>query len=235
LHSRDEYEKKEVRSRTDGHHGDLGGEAPNRGSRVYMEELIKFLLDTVGRLGYTGIFFLMALESSFFPFPSEVVIPPAAYLAARGEMNLYGVITAGVAGSLAGAWFNYLLALKLGRPALSFFLRHYGKYLLLSEATLLKVEDFFARHGHISTFVGRLIPGVRQYISLPAGLGRMNPWIFSTFTVLGAGVWVVILALCGYWVGKNEGLLREALHRAGWAVTVFALLVLLIYTRKKSR
>ncbi|WP_246167922.1 DedA family protein [Thermosulfurimonas marina] len=191
--------------------------------------MFQFLLETIGRLGYPGIFLLMALESSFFPFPSEVVIPPAAYLAARGEMSLAGVVAAGTAGSLAGAWFNYFLALKLGRPALRGFLRRYGRYLFLSEGALFQVEDFFARHGHISTFVGRLLPGIRQYISLPAGLGRMNPWLFSLFTALGAGIWVTVLALCGYLVGKNQELLGRTLHRAGAGVTLFALLCLGLY------
>ncbi|MBX6422527.1 DedA family protein [Thermosulfurimonas sp. F29] len=200
-----------------------------------MEELISFLLDTVGRLGYPGIFLLMALESSFFPFPSEVVIPPAAYLASRGEMDLYGIIGAGVAGSLAGAWFNYLLALKLGRPALEAFLRRYGKYLFLSEFTLYKVEDFFDRHGHVSTFIGRLLPGIRQYISLPAGLGRMNPWLFSVFTLLGAGLWVTVLAICGYVVGKNESMLHKFLHQVSGGMIVFSLVVVFLYVLWKKK
>ncbi len=192
-------------------------------------EAVNFLLETIGRLGYPGIFLLMALESSLFPFPSEVVVPPAAYLAAQGKMDLRLVILSGVGGSVAGAWFNYLLALKLGRPALRHFLRRYGNYLFLSEAALLKVEDFFARHGHISTFVGRLIPGVRQYVSLPAGLGRMNGWLFTVFTALGAGIWVTVLALCGYFLGRNEALLREALHRGATGVILFALLCVALY------
>ncbi len=203
-----------------------------------LTEVVHFLLETIGRLGYPGIFLLMALESSFFPFPSEVVIPPAAYLAARGDMDLFLVIFSGTGGSLAGAWFNYLLALKLGRPALGHFLRRYGGYLFLSEAALVRVEEFFARHGHISTFVGRLLPGVRQYISLPAGLGRMNPFLFSLFTLLGAGIWVTVLALCGYFLGKNQALLRQALHRAGLGAVLLALLctgLYLWYHRRGSR
>ncbi len=202
-----------------------------------LAEAVNFLLETIGRLGYGGIFLLMALESSLFPFPSEVVVPPAAYLAARGEMSLGGVIAAGIGGSVAGAWFNYLLALKLGRPALVKFLQRYGSYLFLSEAALLRVEEFFDRHGHVSTFVGRLLPGIRQYISLPAGLGRMNPWLFTLFTALGAGIWVTILALCGYFLGKNEALLHQTLQRAGAGTIVFALLIVgaYLYYHKRSR
>ena len=187
-------------------------------------DLVSFLLETIGRLGYVGIFVLMALESSLFPFPSEVVVPPAAYLAAKGEMNLGGVILAGLGGSIAGAWFNYFLALKLGRPALVKFLKRYGGYLFLSEAALERVETFFERHGHISTFVGRLLPGIRQYVSLPAGLGKMNPVLFTLFTALGAGIWVSVLAACGYFLGKNEKLLKKALHQGTLGVIFLALL-----------
>ena len=133
-----------------------------------LTNIINFIVETVGSLGYTGIFIMMFLESSFFPFPSEVVMIPAGYLASKGEMNIYLVLLFGILGSLAGALFNYYFAIKLGRA----FLLRYGKYVLISEETILKMEDFFKAHGHISTFSGRLIPVVRQYISLPAGLAR---------------------------------------------------------------
>lgn len=181
-------------------------------------DIINFIVETVGELGYFGIFVMMFLESSFFPFPSEVVMIPAGYLASKGEMNIYLAIIAGVAGSLAGAVFNYLLALKYGRV----FLTKYGKYVLVKEETLQKMEDFFAKHGHISTFSGRLIPAVRQYISLPAGLARMNLWKFSLYTSLGAAIWVVILTLLGYFIGANQALLDEYLK-----VIILSLLALL--------
>ena len=151
---------------------------------------------------------MMFLESSFIPFPSEVVMIPAGYLAYKGEMNLVLTILAGTFGSLMGALLNYYLAIKLGRP----FLLHYGKYVMFNEASLQRMEDFFARHGHVSTFTGRLIPVVRQYISLPAGLARMNLVVFSFYTSLGAGIWVTILALLGYYIGGNELLIREYLR-----------------------
>ena len=151
---------------------------------------------------------MMFLESSFIPFPSEVVMIPAGYLAYKGEMNLVLIILAGTFGSLMGALLNYYLAIKLGRP----FLLRYGKYVMFNEASLKKMEDFFARHGHVSTFTGRLIPVVRQYISLPAGLARMNLMVFSFYTSLGAGIWVAILALLGYYIGGNELLIKEYLR-----------------------
>jgi len=171
-------------------------------------EIIDWIVRTVGGLGYPGIIIMMFLESSFIPFPSEVVMIPAGYLAYKGEMNLVLAILSGILGSLLGAMFNYYLAIKLGRP----FLLHYGKYVMFNESSLQKMEDFFARHGHISTFTGRLIPVVRQYISLPAGLARMNLAVFSFYTSLGAGIWVTILALLGYFIGGNELLIREYLR-----------------------
>jgi membrane protein DedA with SNARE-associated domain len=173
-----------------------------------LQTIVDWLVQTIGQLGYTGIAGLMFLESSFFPFPSEVVIPPAGYLASQQAMNLWLVILAGTAGSLFGALFNYWLALKLGRP----FLLKYGKYFFIKEKTLHQADDFFARHGHISTFIARLLPGIRQYISLPAGLARMNLVLFCLFTSLGAGIWVVVLALLGFIFGQNQELISRQLH-----------------------
>ncbi len=173
-----------------------------------LSSVVDFIVQTVGSLGYLGIFLMMFLESSFFPFPSEVVMIPAGYLAYKGEMNIYIAIVAGILGSLAGALFNYYLAIKFGRK----FLIKYGKYFFIKEPTIIKMEEFFKSHGHISTFSGRLIPAVRQYISFPAGLARMNLFIFCIYTSLGAGIWVIILTLLGYFLGGNEALIKEYLH-----------------------
>lgn len=173
-----------------------------------LHDIVNFVLDTVGSLGYIGIFIMMFLESSFFPFPSEVVMIPAGYLAYKGEMNIYIVVFSGIAGSLTGALLNYFLAVKFGRA----FLINYGKYFFIKEETVSKMEDFFKSHGHISTFSGRLIPAVRQYISFPAGLARMNLFTFSFYTTLGASIWVVILTLLGYYLGDNEALVKEYLR-----------------------
>ena len=173
-----------------------------------LHDIVNFVVDTVGSLGYIGIFIMMFLESSFFPFPSEIVMVPAGYLAYKGEMNIYLAIFAGIAGSLTGALFNYFLAVKFGRS----FLIKYGKYFFIKEETISKMEQYFKSHGHISTFSGRLIPAVRQYISFPAGLARMNLLIFSIYTTLGAAIWVVILTLLGYYLGDNEALVKEYLR-----------------------
>ena len=170
--------------------------------------LTEWLVNTIGSMGYTGIISLMFLESSFFPFPSEVVMPPAGYLAWKGEMSLTLVLISGIAGSLLGALFNYWVAVTFGRP---FFLR-YGKYFFVSPESIQKADDFFKKHGHISTLVGRLLPVIRQYISLPAGIARMPMKTFMLFTTIGAGSWVFVLTFAGYLLGEHQELLKEYLH-----------------------
>lgn len=196
-----------------------------------IHDIASYLVDTIGSMGYWGIFLLMFLESTFFPFPSEVIMIPAGYLAYQGEMNLYAVIAVGIAGSLAGALFNYYLAVYFGRA----FLLKYGKFMLIKPQTLEKLETFFTKHGEVSTFNGRLIPGIRQLISLPAGLARMHVAKFSFYTVLGAGIWVVVLVALGYLLGSNEALLSKYLHTA----TIIALLMVgfitLFYVVRQKR
>jgi len=133
--------------------------------RDLMHQMAAWLVATVGALGYPGILLLMAVESSFIPFPSEIVMIPAGYLAAQGKMSIPMAIGAGIAGSLLGAWVNYLIAERLGRP----FILRYGRYVGITAEKFSRVETFFDRHGEITTFVGRLIPGIRQLISFPAG------------------------------------------------------------------
>ena len=193
---------------------------------------VSWVVDTVDSWGYFGIFVSMFLESSFFPFPSEVVMIPAGYLTFQGKMNLFMAIFSGVAGSLSGALFNYFLAAKYGRP----FLLRYGKYFFLKPESLQKLELFFAKHGDISTFNGRLIPGIRQYISMPAGLAGMHLGKFSLYTVLGAGIWVSILALLGYYLGANEDQVAQYLKSATLAAMLFIVgLSLFYWLRQKNK
>ncbi len=197
-----------------------------------MQEIVNFLVESIGSLGYLGIFVLMFLESSFFPFPSEVVMIPAGYLSYKGEMNIFVAVVFGILGSVAGALFNYFLASKFGRA----FLLKYGKYIFVKEETLLKLEDFFEKHGHISTFNGRLIPGIRQYISLPAGLANMHLGKFTLYTALGAGIWVVVLALLGYFLGQNEDLIHKYLKEITFiTLAIIALITFAYYKYQKSR
>lgn len=193
-----------------------------------------WLVNTIGRMGYTGIVALMFLESSFFPFPSEVVMPPAGYLAWKGEMSLVPVLASGIGGSVLGALFNYWIAVKLGRP----LLLKYGKYFFVSQESIDKADAFFAKHGHVSTLVGRLLPVIRQYISLPAGIARMPLGLFTAFTALGAGVWVVVLTFLGYLLGEHQDLLAKYLHLITLGCAALALLIiggylLLLRTQRK--
>ena len=179
-------------------------------------------LDSIAALapvwGYALIFLFMAIESSFIPFPSEVVMIPAGFLAARGELTLHVPVAdlalacaAGLLGSLSGAYFNYYLSAKLGEP----FLRRYGKWFFLKPEALDRACEVFNRYGALTTFVCRLIPVIRQLISIPAGLARMPIGTFTFFTGLGAGIWTFLLALAGYGLGRTAGDItyNELVHR----------------------
>ena len=187
-----------------------------------MHAFLNWLVDTIGTMGYSGIMVLMFIESTFIPLPSELVIPPAGYLISQGQMSWTGVILSGTMGSILGAMFNYAVAVFLGRP----FIIRYGKYFGVSQAHFEKGETFFLKHGHISTFIGRLILGVRHYISFPAGLCKMNLWEFCIFTALGAGIWIWILAYIGYFVGNNKEKILEVSRQ--WSVYIIISCVLMI-------
>jgi membrane protein DedA with SNARE-associated domain len=196
-----------------------------------LHEFIDWILVTVNAWGYTGIFVLMALESTVLPIPSELVVIPAGYLAFKGEMNLVLIFLASTLGSLAGAFVNYAFALLVGRP----FLERYGRWFFVKPEMLHKTDAFFVRHGAISTFTGRLIPGIRHLISLPAGLTRMNLLSFSLYTTLGAGIWTIVLIALGWFIGGNEALLKENLPLVTGAVVACVVLVLAGYALWQRR
>lgn len=199
-----------------------------------MHEAIQWLVTTIGTMGYPGIFILMAMESSVIPVPSELVMPPAGYLAHQGEMNIWVAILMGTVGSLVGAYANYFAAHYLGRP----LILKYGKYVWITEEKFAKVETFFHKHGEISTFIGRLLPVIRHLISLPAGLAGMNHWKFSLYTLLGAGIWCTILAWIGYIIGREEALIMRYSHQALIGVVIFSTVLVALYVwrhRRKNR
>jgi membrane protein DedA with SNARE-associated domain len=153
----------------------------------------------MANLNYWTIFLLMAIESSFIPFPSEIVVPFAAWKAAEGTLSFAGVMLASTSGAMTGAIFNYYFALWLGRPLLYRLAdTRWAHFLLIDRTNIEKAESYFVKHGKSSTFIGRLVPAVRQLISLPAGLARMKVGTFLFYTFLGAGIWNLILALIGY-------------------------------------
>jgi membrane protein DedA with SNARE-associated domain len=153
----------------------------------------------MANLNYWTIFLLMAIESSFIPFPSEIVVPFAAWKAAEGTLSFAGVMLASTSGAMTGAIFNYYFALWLGRPLLYRLAdTRWAHFLLIDRTNIEKAESYFVKHGKSSTFIGRLVPAVRQLISLPAGLARMKVGTFLFYTFLGAGIWNLILSLIGY-------------------------------------
>ena len=192
-----------------------------------LERFGLWLVQGIGALGYPGLVALMALESSVFPVPAELVMPPAGYLAAKGQMNLLVALACGTAGSMIGAWANYWVASHLGRWV---FVR-YGKWVLLTERSLERTERFFARHGEIATFVGRLFPVLRHLISIPAGIARMRLDRFFLYTGIGAAIWCAVLLGIGWVIGKaGETLARDLV--SGYArqamIVLLPIVVLLV-------
>jgi membrane protein DedA with SNARE-associated domain len=196
-----------------------------------MDIFLNWLVETIGSLGYAGILVLMFIESTFIPLPSELVIPPAGYLIAREQMSWSGVIISGTIGSVLGALFNYAVAVYLGRP----FILRYGKFFGISQKHFTKGEDFFRNHGNISMFIGRLILGVRHYISFPAGLCRMHIGKFCLYTALGAGIWILLLAYIGYFVGNNKRLITEVSKQWSLYVIVACAVIIAAYIFRHRR
>jgi membrane protein DedA with SNARE-associated domain len=197
-----------------------------------IQTLVQWLLGSIGAMGYPGIILLMAMESSIIPVPSELVMPPAGFLAYQGKMNMGIAILCGTAGSLVGAYINYYASHYLGRPLII----KYGKYVLIPPDKFERVERFFLQHGEISTFIGRLLPVIRHLISIPAGVAGMNHLRFSLYTLLGAGLWCTILTLIGYAIGENQQLIMQYSHKALlWVVLFSAALVAIYIWRQRSR
>lgn len=186
----------------------------------------------VNNASYLFVFIFMVIESSFIPFPSEVVVPPAAYLAIqKGDINIFVIVLVATAGALVGALINYVLSLLIGRPIVYAFANsRFGHACLIDQAKVEKAEAYFDRHGAVSTFIGRLIPAVRQLISIPAGIAKMNIWVFCLFTALGAMVWNAILAFLGWWLAQHVSLdqLYESVEKYNSYLTIGGLILLVL-------
>ncbi len=209
---------------------------------VTMQDIILWYKDN---LNYGTVTLLMAIESSFIPFPSEIVVPPAAYFAAsNGHLNIFKIVVFATIGALIGAFINYFLAKVIGRPLIhSFAESRVGHICMLSSEKVTKAEEYFEKHGAISTFFGRLIPAVRQLISIPAGLAKMKLLPFAIFTSLGAGIWNIILALLGYWLSlfvPEADLFNQIEHYnqyltyAGYALALLIVVYILYHALKKK-
>lgn len=207
-----------------------------------IHEWIQWLVNLIVDWGYPGIFVLMMLESTFVPVPSELVMPPAGYAAAMGHMNAFVAVLMGTLGSMAGASINYGLAVFLGRP----FLVKYGKYVLCPPHKFEKMEKFFLRHGEFGTFTGRLVLGVRHFISFPAGLARMKMSHFLGYTAAGSAIWCAILTAIGFYIGRESvGKSAEELSAMymkygklaayGAAVACIAMIAFYVWRQKRKK
>lgn len=208
-------------------------------------ESVAFIQWCLDHLNYWTITLLMAIESSFIPFPSEVVVPPAAYkAAANGQLNVYLVVLFATIGANIGALINYYLAKVIGRPLVYKFANsRIGHMCLVDQTKVEKAEKYFDDHGAVSTFIGRLIPAIRQLISIPAGLAKMKLSTFLIFTTIGAGLWNAILAAIGYYLesvipeDQLMGKVTEYSHELGYAFIVIGvgIVSLLIYKGMKKK
>lgn len=194
-----------------------------------MHHLVDIILGLVDGMGYIGIFIMMTIESSFIPFPSEVAMVPAGYLAALWEMNIYIAFLAGTLWAIVWASINYFGGMYLWKPVVKSLIHRYGKYFLLNEAHYDKSETYFEKHGAITTLVGRFIPAVRQLISIPAGIFRMNYFKFLFFTVIWAGTWNAILLWVWYIAGKNDDLVKKLLSEAFLLILVILWAIIMLY------
>jgi membrane protein DedA with SNARE-associated domain len=183
-----------------------------------------FCIQVISSLGYFGVFFLMMLESMIFPMPSELVMPFAGFLIARGEMNFLFVVLFATLGSIVGSLLSYYF----GRYGGNRFILRYGKYFLLNKEHLIRTEKWFSKKGDMTIFIGRFIPIVRHVISIPAGIGKMDIKKFSIYTILGAGIWNFFLAYVGFVLGSNWELIKKYADYLSWAVLII-ILVFLVY------
>ena len=193
-----------------------------------MYELFLRFTEFVESLGYIGILIMTFIEGTFIPIPSEVTLIPAGYLAAKGQFHLGYVLFWSILGTLGGALFSYYIALHFGRM----LLLKYGKYFFINEQKLSKIESFFKKHGPISAFSGRILPGIKHFISLPAGLGKMNFKKFAIYSAFGSTLWVSIVVAVGYLIGNNEHLISKYLKQINIGLILFITIMVAFYIWK---
>lgn len=191
-----------------------------------LEEIIEFFVHFVERLGYIGIFIMTLIESTFIPIPAEVTMIPAGYLVHQGRLNGILVFLSSLAGSVGGAYINYWIARRYGRHLFT----TYGKYFMLTPQKLAKIEKYFVEHGGVSVFSGRLLPGIKHYISFPAGLAQMPVKPFLFYCVISGAIWMGALLLLGYFIGANEDLIKKYLLIVKGLLGVFVLGLIAYYT-----
>ena len=196
----------------------------------FIHNFIDYIVVFVNQIGYLGIFIGMFLESTIIPIPSEIIMIPAGIASAKGTMNIYIVTLVGTVGNIAGAVFSYYLALTLGRK----IILKIGKYFFIKPETIVKIEVFFKKYGTISVFIGRLLPGFRHFISLPAGLAKMDFKLFLFYTSLGAIIWTSILSFSGYIIGENQELIIKYIKELSVGLVIFILLLAGFFLYRKK-
>jgi membrane protein DedA with SNARE-associated domain len=190
-----------------------------------LDAIINYILHVVDSLGYLGIFLMTVIEGTLIPIPNEITMIPAGYLVATGRMHMFGVLTAGILGNLVGGIITYYIAYHYGRDLFTKF----GKYFFISDEKLHKVEEYFKKHGSISIALGRIMPGLKHFISFPAGLAKMDIKLFIIFTILGGGTWLVMLVLLGYFLGDNAAALGDYLNKMQWVIIIGIIAVIGLY------
>lgn len=202
-----------------------------------MEELFRNVIEWyMGNINYVTVMILMAIESSFIPFPSEIVVPPAAWKAAQGDLNIFLVVLFATVGALLGALLNYYLSLFIGRTLIYRFSNtRLAHLMMIYPSSIKKAEDYFLKHGRSSTFIGRLVPAVRQLISIPAGLAKMDIWNFVLYTVLGSTLWNISLAALGYFLYTQKDLLDRYFHELSLLTAILGVLFVVYLVWKAFR
>ncbi|MFA6994965.1 MAG: DedA family protein [Patescibacteria group bacterium] len=199
--------------------------------------IINWILTITQGLGYSGIIVLMAIESSFLPLPSELIIPPAAYLASQGKMSLVLIIITGTLGSVLGATINYLLSRSLGRLVIyKLAAKPWARWFLITPEKISQAEQYFLSNSRSATFFGRLIPVVRHLVSIPAGFSKMAYGGFVAYTAAGALIWVSILTGLGYFIGSNQALLERYYRQISWGLLILGItwIVGKVYNKRKK-
>lgn len=193
-----------------------------------LEKVLSFIVDFVENLGYLGIFIMTFIEGTFVPIPSEFTIIPAGYLVAKGQFQMHIVLFCSILGTLCGALSNYFIAYHYGR----IFVQKFGKYIFFGEDKLKYMENYFYKHGTISVFIGRMLPGLKHFISFPAGLAKMNVKLFCIYSSLGATSWVLILFFLGYFIGNNDLELKKYITHINYILLILLSLLVTIYVIK---
>lgn len=197
-----------------------------------LTDITQYLISSIGSLGYLGIFFLMAIESTIFPLPSELVLIPAGFLVFQGKMHILPIVLLSTLGSLFGSLVMYYISFILGRKYFLTLTNKYGKFLFLNSKSLINTENYFKNHGHITIFIARLLPVIRHLVSIPAGFARMSLSQFIIYTTLGAAIWSLVLVYFGYYLGIAQS--NYNFNIITLSLAIFCAIIIILYVIVKK-